>query len=37
MEGREEPHIEKQKEIRNNWNYGAICTMTSLSVCDSKF
>jgi hypothetical protein len=34
MEGIEEPHMNKYKEIMNNWNYDASCTLTSLTVRD---
>jgi hypothetical protein len=30
MEGGEKPHINKYKEIMNDWNYDANCTLTSL-------
>jgi hypothetical protein len=32
MEGIEKPHTDKNKEITNNWNYDASCTVTSLPV-----
>jgi hypothetical protein len=32
MEGTEKPHTDKYKEITNNWNYDANCTVTSLPV-----
>jgi hypothetical protein len=32
MEGIEKPHTGKYKEIINDWNYGANCTLTSLLV-----
>jgi hypothetical protein len=32
MEGIEKPHTDKYKEITNNWNYDASCTLTSLPV-----
>jgi hypothetical protein len=32
MKGREEPHTDKYKEIANDWNYDANCTLTSLPV-----
>jgi hypothetical protein len=32
MEGRKKPHTDKYKEITNDWNYDASCTLTSLSV-----
>jgi hypothetical protein len=34
MEGIEKPHTDKYKEITNNWNYDARCTLTSLPVQD---
>jgi hypothetical protein len=34
MEGIENPHTDKYKEITNNWNYDASCTVTSLLVWD---
>jgi hypothetical protein len=34
MEGIEKPHADKYKEITNNWNYDASCTLTSLPVWD---
>jgi hypothetical protein len=34
MEGMEKPHVDKHKEITNNWNYDASCTLTSLPVWD---
>jgi hypothetical protein len=34
MEGIENPHTDKYKEITNNWNYDAGCTLTSLPVWD---
>jgi hypothetical protein len=34
MEGREKPHVEKYKEIMNDWNYDASATLTSLLVSD---
>jgi hypothetical protein len=34
MEGIEKPHTDKYKEITNNWNYDASCTLTSLPVWD---
>jgi hypothetical protein len=34
MEGTEKPHVDKYKEITNNWNYDASCTLTSLPVWD---
>jgi hypothetical protein len=30
MEGIDKPHTDKYKEITNNWNYDASCTLTSL-------
>jgi hypothetical protein len=33
MEDIEKPHI-KHKEITNDWNYNASCTLTSLPVWD---
>jgi hypothetical protein len=36
MEGIEKPHTDKYKEITNNWNYDASCTVTSLPVWDSE-
>jgi hypothetical protein len=32
MEGREQPHADKDKEITNDWNFDASCTLTSLPV-----
>jgi hypothetical protein len=32
MEGREKPHTDKYKEVMNDWNYDASCTLTSLPV-----
>jgi hypothetical protein len=34
MEGREKPHMDKYKEITNDWNYDTNCTLTSLPVSD---
>jgi hypothetical protein len=34
MEGIEEPHTDKYKEITNDWNYDASCMLTSLPVWD---
>jgi hypothetical protein len=34
MEGIEKLHTDKNKEIMNNWNYDASCTLTSLPVWD---
>jgi hypothetical protein len=34
MEGIEKPHVDKYKEITNDWNYDASCTLTSLPVWD---
>jgi hypothetical protein len=34
MGGTEKPHTDKYKEITNNWNYDASCTVTSLPVWD---
>jgi hypothetical protein len=28
MEGTEKPHVDKYKELTNNWNYDASCTLT---------
>jgi hypothetical protein len=36
MKGIEKPHTDKRKEITNNWNYDASCTLTSLPVWDSE-
>jgi hypothetical protein len=36
MEGRENPHVDKYKEITNNWNYDAGCTLTALPVSTSE-
>jgi hypothetical protein len=34
MEGIEKPYADKYKEITNDWNYDASCTLTSLPVWD---
>jgi hypothetical protein len=34
MEGGEKPHTFKYKEIKNDWNYDASCTLISLPVRD---
>jgi hypothetical protein len=34
MEGREKPHMDKYKEITNDWIYDASCMITSLLVWD---
>jgi hypothetical protein len=34
MEGIEKPHVDKYKELTNNWNYDASCTAASLPVWD---
>jgi hypothetical protein len=34
MKGREKPHMDKYKEITNDWNYDTSCTLTSLTVWD---
>jgi hypothetical protein len=34
MEGTEKPYVDKYKEITNDWNYDASCTLTSLPVSD---
>jgi hypothetical protein len=34
MEGIEKPHMDKYKEIMIDWNYDAICMLTSLAVSD---
>jgi hypothetical protein len=34
MEGIEKPHMDKHREITNDWNYDASCTLTSLLVWD---
>jgi hypothetical protein len=33
-EGTEKPHMDKYKEITNDWNYVASCMLTSLPVSD---
>jgi hypothetical protein len=35
-EGTEKPHMDKYKEITNDWNYDAGCTLASLPVSDSE-
>jgi hypothetical protein len=35
MEGREKPDMDKYKEIPNDWNYDASCTLASLPFSDS--
>jgi hypothetical protein len=37
MEGREKSHVDKYKEILNEWNYGDSCMLTSLLVLDLIF
>jgi hypothetical protein len=32
MDGRENPHVNKQEGITNDWNYDASCKLTSLPV-----
>jgi hypothetical protein len=32
MEGREKPHMDKYKEITNDWNYDTSCMLTLLPV-----
>jgi hypothetical protein len=32
MEGIEKPHMDKYKDIMNDWNYDASCTLASLLV-----
>jgi hypothetical protein len=32
MEGTEKPHMDEYKEVMNDWDYGASCTLTSLLV-----
>jgi hypothetical protein len=32
MEGIEKPHADKYKEITNEWNYDAGCTLTGLGL-----
>jgi hypothetical protein len=34
MEGKEKPHMDKYKEITNDWNYDANCTFTLLPASD---
>jgi hypothetical protein len=34
MEDIEKPHTDKYKDITNDWNYDASCTLTSLPVWD---
>jgi hypothetical protein len=34
MEGVEKPHMDRHKEVMNDWNYGISCTLTSLLVSD---
>jgi hypothetical protein len=34
MEGREKQHMDKYKEIVNDWNYDASCILMSLPVWD---
>jgi hypothetical protein len=34
MEGRDNPRMDKYKEIMNDWNYDASCMLTSLLVWD---
>jgi hypothetical protein len=34
MEGLEKPHMDKYKEITNDWIFDASCMLTSLSVWD---
>jgi hypothetical protein len=34
MEGIGKPHTDKYKEITNDWNYDASCTLTSLLLWD---
>jgi hypothetical protein len=34
MDGRGEPHLDKYKEIMNDWNYVASSSLTSLLVLD---
>jgi hypothetical protein len=36
MEGTEKPHMDKYKEIMNDWNHGTSCMQTSLLVSDLK-
>jgi hypothetical protein len=34
MEDREKPHMNKYKEIMNDWKYDTGCTLTSLPISD---
>jgi hypothetical protein len=34
MGGTEKSHMDRYKEITNDWNYDASCTLTSLPVWD---
>jgi hypothetical protein len=34
IEGVEKPHVDKYKEIMNDWNYDASCRLISLPVWD---
>jgi hypothetical protein len=34
MEGIEKPHMDKYKEITNDWNYDSKCMVTSALVSD---
>jgi hypothetical protein len=34
MEGTEKPHMDKYKEIMNEWNYDASCMLTPPLVLD---
>jgi hypothetical protein len=34
MEGTEKPHMDKYKEIMNDWNYDASCRLPSFLVSD---
>jgi hypothetical protein len=34
MEGIEKPHTDKYKEITNNYNYDASCTVASIPIWD---
>jgi hypothetical protein len=36
MKGREESHMDKYKEVTNNWNYDASYVLTSLPVLSSE-
>jgi hypothetical protein len=36
MEGSEKPHMNKYKEIMNDWNCDAICMLTSLPFSDKE-